>query len=441
MFKYDIPIEKPEEDILSRKNFSIKLSDSISKWDGKESLVIGLYGEWGSGKSSVINLTKYYLESLEVENRPTLIEFNPWLFSDLENLSKVFFYEIAKELEFKDEVDNDKKIAQKLRNLANILDLVPDTGSFSNYKSKLLAVIGLVGITSSQILASLDISKELINNLLLYGGISLVIIDVVKNYLKKILKYFEEKSTEKDKSALVLKKELRNKLLERNKKLLIVIDDIDRLTTEEIRNIFKLIKANADFPNTIYLLAFDRKVIIKNLEKQPGIVGKEYLEKIVQVNFDIPHVNLQRLSKYLFQELDRVLLKLPPIHNQYFDTNHWASIYHSGYKNFFFNLRNIKRYVNSLEFNISLLFKNNSMEVNPIDFFAIEAIRIFTPEFYLFIKNHKSLFIETTSNSYSYSVQRDDITAKRKNEIENAIALIESSSQNDIREIIKKLFP
>jgi len=57
-----------------------------------------------------------------------------------------------------------------------------------------------------------------------------------------------------DKTLNDLKKDLNDLLQKRKKKLIIVVDDIDRLNHKEIKQMLQLVKINADFPNTIYLL-------------------------------------------------------------------------------------------------------------------------------------------------------------------------------------------
>jgi len=79
------------------------------------------------------------------------------------------------------------------------------------------------------------------------------------------------------------KRELAGLLTRLPQPLLVVIDDIDRLTTEEILQVFQLVKANADFPRLIYLLLFEREVVAKALNQISGDKGTEFLEKIIQV--------------------------------------------------------------------------------------------------------------------------------------------------------------
>ena len=60
-FNPDRPIESAAEDRLERAGFAQQLANRIAAWQGHESLVIGLYGDWGTGKSSVKNLVIEHL--------------------------------------------------------------------------------------------------------------------------------------------------------------------------------------------------------------------------------------------------------------------------------------------------------------------------------------------------------------------------------------------
>jgi predicted KAP-like P-loop ATPase len=433
MFIYDKPIETEKDDFLGRKNFSQHLGKALLDWKEKESLVIAIYGEWGSGKSSVINLASENIEKSGHKNKPTIIEFNPWIFSEEGSLGEHFFSEIAKELEIRNDTEKDKKIAKKLKFYASLLSLTPAENLFAGLSSKVLLVFGLIGISSSQIIPS-----NWIKNALLIGGFLLVLVELFKGYLAKFANYFEKKADYYSKSVSEVKREIKKELIDRQKKLVIVIDDIDRLNQSEIRQIFRLIRVNADFPNTIYLLAFDRKIIEKNLEEQVGVSGKNYLNKIVQVNFDVPFAKPSKISAFLFKELDRILSVLPESAQKYFeqDDPYWANVYHSGFKDFFKSIRDVKRFASSLEFNISQMYQGKVMEVNPIDFIAIEAIRVFAPDFYLFMRDKSALFTSTYRKDRGSGDNNP-----RKDEIEKALKELPNGIKESVLELLKRLFP
>lgn len=438
MFIYDKPIETEEDDFLGRKRFSQHLGKALLDWKEKESLVIAIYGEWGSGKSSVINLASENIKKSEHENKPTIIEFNPWIFSEEDSLGEHFFNEIAKELEIRNDTEKDKKIAKKLKFYASLLSLTPEENLLAGLSSKTLLILGLIGISSSQVINWLNIPSNWIQNVLLVGGFLFVLLEFFKGYLGKLANYFEKKAEYYSKSVSEIKREIKKELIDRQKKLVVVIDDIDRLNQSEIRQIFRLIRVNADFPNTIYLLAFDRKIVEKNLEEQVGVSGKDYLNKIVQVNFDVPFAKPSKISTFLFKELDRILSVLPESAQKYFgqDDPYWANVYYSGFKDFFKNIRDVKRFASSLEFNISQMYQGEVMEVNPIDFIAIEAIRVFAPDFYSFMRDKNALFTSTDRNDRS---SRDN--NPRKEEMEEALNKLPNGTKEPVLELLKRLFP
>ena len=90
----DKPISSKEEDLLNRSGFAQNVADVIKEWKQQRSLVIGLYGQWGSGKTSLKNLI---VEFLKVDNKkaPYIVEFNPWQYSNNEALASIFFHEIG----------------------------------------------------------------------------------------------------------------------------------------------------------------------------------------------------------------------------------------------------------------------------------------------------------------------------------------------------------
>ncbi len=438
VFISDRPINTSKEDKLNRLGFAYQLKESLSKWEGEDSLVISLKGEWGLGKSSVISLIKEQMELDKKENNPTLIEFNPWIFSNKDNLNFHFFNEIANELKLRKEKVSDELIAKKLKLYSELIELKSDSNLSKDFVSKLIIGLGLFGISVSQIIQWIGISDRLLSTIIFIFGILLIGSQLISQTLSRIAKVFEIKALKKDTSVLSLKKEIINHLKDRKKKLLIIIDDIDRLTQNEIRDIFRLIRINADFPNTIYLLAYDSRIIELNLEEQAGISGKEYLKKIVQVDFDLPYVKIDNIRKNLFAELEQLILKLPSSVNKYFEGNYWANTYHAGYKDFFQNIRDVKRYVNSLLFNINFLYKENVFEVNPVDFFAIEVLRVFVPEFHVFMKARKELFVNQLNMSGGL---RDAEKKSRKENLENGFNLVTDSHKESVKKLIANLFP
>lgn len=434
MFIAEKPIENESDDILNRKSFAHHLGDSLVWWKEKESLVMGLYWEWWIWKSSIINLTKKYIDNLDEKDKPTIIEFNPWSFSEQDNLTNHFFKEIAKELELKWDWKNDTKIANKIRLYASILSFTPSTDNILNIYYIFLVLTWAISITATQI----DKTLPLYYVLLWVWLFSLVML-LLKKFLLNMIAFFDAKSKVNSKTLTEVKKDIVSYLEKRNKKLVIIIDDIDRLNEKEIKEIFRLVRVNADFPNTIYILPFDRKIIEENLDEQNWVSGKEYLDKIVQVWFNVPFVYRSEIHKYLFEELNKILDNLPKSYEEIWTSSHWSNIYHSWFKNLFKNIRDIKRFSNSLKFWISQMHNWEVIEINAADFIWIEAIRVFCPELYDFIKVNKTMFTHTDSNVVWW--YWDDTRKNIKLVFEEEVGKIKSANLDDAKALLFALFP
>ncbi|TGM04711.1 NTPase KAP [Leptospira yasudae] len=438
MFSNDKPIQSKNEDLLGRMKYAKHLSNAIISWIEKESLVVAINGKWGSGKSSLINLVKNEILESKIKNGPTILEFNPWEFTQQERLADHFFNEIAKELKHKGNGKEDEKIALKLKRLAKIIELTPEPKSFFNIFLYFTFLLNTSGLASFAIFKDSYISWFLIG----FGILNWLILFSLKG-IRKILinisNFFEIESKLNDKSNATLKSEISLLLSRRESKLLIIVDNLDRLAGDEIKKMFAVIRANADFPNVIFLLAFDRNVIEKSLEGENEISGREFLEKIVQVSFEIPYIGTLTLRKILLTEIESFISNYPNIKSRFFseNDNDWANVYYSGFEELFTSLRSVRRYLNSFRFNFTHLLNEGLLEVNPIDLIALEAIRIFEPDYYDFIKAHDYIFISL--GQYKYNLSSKD---ERKENFEQSLLVIKNEkNRSSIEKIVRRLFP
>ena len=178
------------------------------------------------------------------------------------------------------------------------------------------------------------------------------------------------------------------------------MDDLDRIQPNEMREMFRLVRGVADFPNTIYLLSFDRDAVIDAIANTPGNrerTGK-YLEKIVQMSMDLPSVNKGMLYDYFQGELMNILNPiLPDAQNLNqpgaWDANYWERVFRNNASRFLQTPRDAKRWLN----NVGVSYSPLRGEVNPMDFAAIQAVRTFTPAVYREVEENKKLFIEEKS--------------------------------------------
>lgn len=370
-FSGDKPLKNPEQDRLGYKSFAKHLAISICKMTPPEGLVLALYGEWGSGKSTVLKFVAHYLEQ-EKDNPPIVVDFNPWWFSGREDLTMFFFSEL------------NALLSSDLKTIAK--DIGDALSTLGRWASK----VPLPGAEIGELVE--DLFKDSRN---------------VVDQKKKVAEALEKQE----------------------KRILIVIDDIDRLTAEEIRQLFGLIKSVADFPNVIYLLAFDKKVVTKALESAQGIPGEEYLEKIVQVPFELPMPDPVSLSKLFGERINDIIAGTP---DELWDNTYWANMYHDGIRPFLKTPRDINRLINTLIVTYPAVIE----EVNPVDFIAIETIRVFSPNVYDIVRKNKTEFVGRTASHIA-----DPELMKLKSFHEAWMSGVSGIQMEATKQLLTRLFP
>lgn len=379
----DYPIEKEDQDQLKRFPLAKKVATMISDFKGKESFVIGIEGRWGAGKTSFINLV---LGQLDV-NDTVYFTFNPWNFSDETSLLRDFFIKFSLAVE----QIMGKNTGRRMREYAGKISEID------------------LGIS--------------------YEGFSF-------NPLK-LLKFWSP-----DTSLDSVRKELDGALEGITKKIVVVIDDIDRLDKKETKLILKLVKLTADFPKTIFILAYDRNRVEDRItEKENGLEGGEYLKKIIQVSFSLPLPDQQELWNLLFKDLDATIESIYQTTDfSGKEETRWGELFRSGFNNLFPTIRDIKRYISSLRLDWSIMGKS---DVNKIDFIGIEVIRVFAPRFYDAIASNKAVFVESREFLGAPYRTEDEATVARKTRYKELLDTLipDELIRKSIDGICKELFP
>ena len=432
-FSADRPIKNIEQDVLGRADFAKNLSDAISQWKGDESLVIALHGDWGSGKSSIKNMALSY--SKQQDDSPTIIEFSPWEWSAQEKIVQAFFDEISKSIGRKDSSKEDQNLANIFAKYGNHLSTAHTFLKGANLALPLLVTSILsTGVISSYFTDNTQL-PILIATITSFIALVLPATEKGSELLGKLSENYEKKSKLNEKNLAEIREELITALKDRTTPLLIVMDDIDRLTTIELRMIFHLMKANTDFPNVIFLLLFQKDIVEKKLTDNTQS-GENYLEKIIQIPFTIPQIQLKQVHEVLFNLLNNVINSHTDADKK-FDQERWAEIYHEGLKNYFNNLRNVYRFNSTLCFNFNLFKNNEIFEADPIDLIAIECLRVFEPNVYSKLSNSKEAF--TTLRSVSGNNQTDKVKYSRI--IEDIIKSASEKNRESVKGILENLFP
>lgn len=427
-FSADKPIPNREADRLGRAGFAEAIATSIENWTDKESLVIAIYGPWGMGKTSIKNMI---VDSINASKRQkaAVVEFNPWEVANRDQLTEQFFDELALTLG-KGTIasgENRRRLVARLRRYAARLNAGAEiSGLLAKGFAALLAISGLVVLTT---LPFGHKAVVIISAFLLAAGGVLAWSGTLAGKLAEFLGAGVDAGR---KTLLQIREELRDALRKLNYPLLVIIDDADRLTPSELLQLFQLIKVNADFPNVVYLLLLDREIAENHIQKALAVNGKDYLDKIVQVAFDVPVLSKGRLQKILFAGLNEVLAESPQ--SASFDQQRWGNLFLGALQHFFMNLRQVNRFLSTFAFHFSLFRAGQSLEVNPVDLIAIEVLRIFEPKVYKEMSRHKELL-----TSVSTSMRGREEEQKR-----SIVAIADEASEPHkeyVRQIIQMLFP
>jgi len=323
----DSNVFDPKSDRLGYAPFASHLADSICKMSFTGSYVIAVDGSWNFGKSTLLNFIVHYLKQKPESEQPIIVPFNPWVFSGDEDISKRFFDQVQRSL-------NRWKIVPK-----GFRDRIADV-------AKVVSQIPLPYAQAGNAVTTL----------------------------------FDDKQ----KDASDFKEDLETKLLQKHPRVVVTIDDVDRLDAQEIQKLFRVIKAFPNFTDVVYVIFFDKEIIIKALE-EPQISGEEYLDKLVQIYFELPIPDKTLIRRLLFERLSTLLNDTP---KQLFDQTYWGNVYFQGIDHFITTPADIYRLIN----NLSLTYPVAKGEVNSVDFIALETLRVFCPASYDIIHSNPKAF-------------------------------------------------
>lgn len=235
-------IEKEEDDILDFNDIAAQLARQICKLNNNKSFAIGITKHWGNGKSTFLNFLKTHIEK---NNRPSIIiDFSPWYCKTEIDIINLFF----------------KTLAENLK---------PHHRSINNEISKY----------AKQILA---LKKN-----------------ALTEYLAKGFNFLSDSTDIKD-----IYDRINKNIGFINKKVYIIIDDIDRLQAKEILECLKIIRNTANFQNIVFVVAYDPTYVDIAIRKGLRNNTKGYMDKIIQLPFELPEIEKYKIKEYIKNKLE-----------------------------------------------------------------------------------------------------------------------------------------
>jgi hypothetical protein len=330
----DSPIQNLKEDSLQISKYAVSLSKFIEISDTP--ITIGLQGEWGTGKTSLMSLIKELLnESSIASSWVNTWEFS--LFSNPETITPAILSGMLDNL--KEECKN--------RNIWTLND---------ESKDKFNKAMNFFGSIANQVIdktTGVNISDAT-------AGLN-------QNFGKS--QVAEMKS-----SITTLLDDLVNDEKNPVKKIVFFVDDLDRIQPKDAVEVLEALKNIFDIPHCVFILAIDYDVVVKGLESKFGKKTKEnerefrsFFDKIIQVPFTMPTgaYNIKEFLKQKLKELEIII-----------SDNNIEHLYKIVSLTVGNNPRSLKRYLNSFSL-IAILIDSddeNDKNYDEIDFILLFAV-------------------------------------------------------------------
>ncbi|EDR0110311.1 AAA family ATPase [Escherichia coli] len=382
-----------DPDLLNRLTFANNLANILLLNNDDDCFTVSIEAEWGYGKTSVINLIKNALN--EKDSLPIIIEYNPWLAGQPESLIQDFLLQFSSQLNIKDKSKVALKVSKELiaySSLFSAAKLIPGAEPWASIIEKSLSRFG-------------HATKKIAE-------------------LKKL-------------DLLDRKKQVANAIKKIKHPIIVIIDDIDRLTPSEAFQVLRLVKAVANFSGTSFLLAFDPNYLISVLDKNNIINPSEYINKIVQLRVSLPVISERGLNEIANSELEKL--------GDSFLTDKFEKdqerldwIYHNYFKQLINNPRELKRFFNHLRFTLEQI----KGQVCSSDLFSLSLIATKSNLIYEHIKNTPEAYIgnRLTINNLLMN-KHQDIIKHYSHERCNKLNIFSQRERTLMQGLLEYIFP
>ena len=396
---YDDPITDASEDLYGRVPLAKRCAEILESIRSDKAYVLGLSGTWGSGKTSFLKLVRNELQS--GVNKQVVIEFNPWLYASHEQLIREYFEQLRTALG----VRKDGKLGKLLIQYA---DAIASEGvtALSLVIPQLTAVNAVIPFANS----------------------------LEAFVIRRVLQKAGEMIGSGEKTIVQLRDEISEVLAERNQNIVVIIDDVDRLESGEIRLLFKLVNSTASFPRITYILSYDSDVVTAALSEVQGIDGALYLEKIVQLPLELPPLTKDDIRLQLSTRLDPYIASQKTFRIEGGERSRLLQVFEKLVLNRIVTPRQVKRYLDKFE--ASLLSVGD--EICPTDMIGMVGLRLFCPSTTQWLIDHRE---DVCSGSFRSLHFDESYYAGLKGSLSAVLAEEMKDSAQDVKDALSLLFP
>ncbi|MGD1456131.1 KAP family P-loop NTPase fold protein [Vibrio harveyi] len=390
----DQPISRSQQDQLNRLSFSRSLAKIAALDADSPCLTISIEGYWGTGKTSIINLVKQSFD--ESPNPPIVVQYNPWVNGNPKSLIEDFLVQFTSQLGLADHPEKGIKVAKELLSyskLFSVAKLIPGVEPFGSLVENIFKGVGEATNSLSD-LKKLDVQAQ-----------KEKVVECLRNIDKPIV---------------------------------IIIDDIDRLTPNECFQVLRLVKVIADFPRTTFLLAFDPVYLQSVLAANNISNSSQYIDKIVQLRLPVPLITEDDLNTLV----DTTLEQLGPgftFEHYEDDRERFTYIYHRYIKKILESPRDVKRAVNHFKFVYQLV----KHEVSTTDLFILSVLATKYCKIYEHIKSEPYQYTSQHNgkNFWLTSTDKEQAVQEAKNQRRKIYNSMGIPFDNAVEGLLEEIFP
>lgn len=273
-----------EIDILFYNPYAKYVAKTICDRDNTP-LTIGLFGKWGAGKSTLVNLIKH---ELKANDNTIVVDTNAWLYEGYTDAKTSLMETITQELH--DHQSLPKDVSSKCKNLFARINKLKMAKSLLKLGGQAAALIATGNPLS--VGGAIEAAKEAVDA---FNG------DEIKESAVTDIASFRKEFSD-----------LINSL--EGKTFVFIVDDLDRCAPERIIDTLEAIKLFLSVKGTVFLIAADDAVIEYSIkQKYPGLnendYSREYIEKIIQLPITVPVLSIKDIENYLLLLVAQKYLK------------------------------------------------------------------------------------------------------------------------------------
>lgn len=350
----DSPIERREDDRYGVHAFAEALATNLLSIPKPVGTTIAVTGPWGSGKSSAVNLIRAELLDQKDDNL-SVFDFKCWWYRGEEAIALAFLQELNSALK--------SSLGDKVKGL------VPEIGRHMLQAGPVLGSAVALATTSGW--------GALVTGSAAFGK-----------------RFFPEKpSLEKT------FRKLSKTLAAQNERVLIIIDDIDRLAPDEALGVFRLVKSIGRLPNVMYLLVFDRALAEAAVTERFPSEGPHFLEKIIQASFELPSPTPSDLHIALMAAFQERCGTPEEEHQVRF-----MNLFYDVVVPYLTTPRHVTRLINA----ITVTWPPVANNISHADYLALETLRLYEPSLYTAVRQHRDI-VTSTSGGGSRDKTRFDL--------------------------------